>query len=232
MIWVFKAVSVYKNMSNYLLHDFLYVFLSADQVDLCRLRPLRVKRLVFFGMFCHSVMGVMIIYLIVVNWDWIPLLDRIVLPLRLICLITSSLMISCVIPGCICAIFELLMYHEKEVDSELEDKNELDVQNVNKGFSSSELEDKNEQDVHNVNNELSSDSSLEKFNLSFHDFLKNYSKGFGALSFALVWCCVMNGGFEYIWLVFYIIQMLQLCFLQYCRCKALCSDYLTACNQL
>jgi len=130
-IWGFIVVDFYESMSKYLSHDIFA--LLGDHIDLCRFHQ-PINRVVFFGMFCSSVLGLLIIFFYVSYWQWISLFDRIILPIRLIWWEISWLMIYCVFPGGIWAICGLLKSNTCDVINaaiefvgEVENKNLQDI---------------------------------------------------------------------------------------------------------
>jgi len=71
-IWGFIVVDFYESMSKYLSHNIFA--LLGDHIDVCRFHQ-PIKRIVFFGMFCSSVLGLLILLLLIFIWQQIPLFD-------------------------------------------------------------------------------------------------------------------------------------------------------------
>lgn len=177
-------------MSKYLSHDIFT--LLGDHIDVCRFRQ-PIKRVVYLGMFCSSVLGLLIILLLVFIWEWIPLFDRITLPLRLIMWETSWLMIYCVFPGGIWAICKLLK------------SNTCDVLNAAIEFVG-DVENENLQDIQKARNELN--TRLTKFSQTFQRPLVS-------LIIFYVYGLLVYPLEEFIWAIFYAITVMQIVFLLY-----------------
>lgn len=189
-IWGFIAVDFYESMSKYLSHDIFT--LLGNHIDVCRFRQ-PIKRVVYLGMFCSSVLGLLIILLLAFIWEWIPLVDRITLPLRLIWWETSWLMIYCVFPGGIWTICKLLK------------SNICDVINDAMEFVG-DLEDENLQNIQKSCSE--SNMRLTKFSQTFQRPLVSLITFY---TYTLFWY-PLN---EFIWAIFYAITIIQIVFLLY-----------------
>jgi len=189
-IWGFIVVDFYESMSKYLSHDIFA--LLGDHIDVCRFHQ-PIKRIVFFGMFWSSVLGLLILLLHIYFWQQIPLFDRVILPLRLAWWETSWLMIYCVFPGGIWAICALLK------------SNTCDVINAVLEFVE-EVENKNLQDIQKASNEL---------NTRLIKFSKTFQRPLVSLITFYVYGLLVYPLNEFIWVIFYIITVIQLVFLLY-----------------
>jgi len=177
-------------MSKYLSHDIFA--LLGDHIDVCRLcQP--IKRIVYLGIFCSSGLGLLILLIFVFFWQGIPLFDRITLPLRLTWWETSWLMIYCVFPGGTWAICELLK------------SKTCDVINATMAFVG-DVENKNLQDIQKASNELN--TRLTKFSETFQRPLVSL------ITFYVYALLIYNLN-DFIWVIFYIINVMQLVFLLY-----------------
>lgn len=189
-IWGFIVVDFYESMSKYLSHDIFA--LLGDHIDVCRFHQ-PIKRIVFFGMFCSSVLGLLILLLHIYFWQQIPLLDRVIFPLRLAWWETSWLMIYSVFPGGIWAICALLK------------SNTCDVINAVLEFVE-EVENKNLQDIQKASNEL---------NTRLIKFSETFQRPLVSLITFYVYGLLVYPLHEFIWVIFYIITVIQLVFLLY-----------------
>jgi len=177
-------------MSKYLSHD-IFALLE-DHIDICRFRQ-PIKRVVSVGMLCSLVLGLLILLLIIFVWQWIPLFDRIILLLRLPLWETAWLMIYCVFPGGILAICQLLKSNTRDVINAA-------VEYVG------DVENKNLQDIQKASNELN--TRLTKFSETFQRPLVSL------ITFYVYSLLIFNLN-DFVWVIFYIITVMQIVFLLY-----------------
>jgi len=189
-IWGFIIVDFYESMSKYLSH---HIFaLLGDHIDVCRFHQ-PIKRVVFLGMSCSSILGLSILSIYVFFWHWISLFDRIIFPLRFTWWGTSWLMIYCVFPGGIWAICGLLKSNTCEVINAV-------IEFVG------DVENKNFKDIQKASNEIN--TRLTKFSQTFQRPLVS-------LITFYVFTLLMYPLNEFIWSFFYIMAVMQIVFLLY-----------------
>jgi len=184
-IWGFIVVDFYETISKYLSHDIFA--LLGDHIDIYRFRQ-PIKRVVSVGMLCSLALGLMVLFLIVFFWQLTPLIDRIILPLRLPTWETSWLMIYCVFPGGIWAICQLLK------------SNTCDVINAVMEFVG-EVENKNLQDIQKASNELN--TRLTKFSETFQRPLVSL------ITFYVFTLLIYNLN-DFFGVIFYILTVMQI----------------------
>jgi len=186
----FIVVDFYETMSTYLSHDIFA--LLGDHIDIRKFRQ-PIKRVVCVGMLCSSIVGLLCLLIIVFVWQRIPLFDRIILPLRLPLWEIAFLMFYCVFPGSILAICELLK------------SNTCDVINAAMEFVL-EVENKNLQDIQKASNEL---------NMRLTKFSETFQRPLVSLITFYICTLLMYNLNAFVWMIFYIIHVLQIVFLLY-----------------